>query len=94
MRIAALFPLYSIYSFLSICFPNAYVYLVGWTLVFQGVALYSFLMLLCDFLAPNDRHRVEFFASLRIPQMYNRSITTDGISWLKVSPLIFKSVEA
>ncbi|KAJ5595974.1 hypothetical protein N7450_002432 [Penicillium hetheringtonii] len=83
MRIAALFPLYSIYSFLSICFPNAYVYLVGWTLVFQGIALYSFLMLLCDFLAPNDRHRVEFFASLRIPQMYNKSKTTDGLSWLK-----------
>ncbi|KAL3455171.1 organic solute transporter Ostalpha-domain-containing protein [Aspergillus heterothallicus] len=83
MRIATLFPLYTIYSFLSICFPNAYVYLVGWTKVFQGVALYWFLMLLCDFVTPNDQHRAEFFASLRIPKPFSRTDTRDGLSWLK-----------
>ncbi|KAJ5987764.1 hypothetical protein N7481_002974 [Penicillium waksmanii] len=84
MRIATLFPLYTVYSLLSICFPNAYVYLVGWTKVFQGIALYWFLMLLCDFVTPNDRHRAEFFASLRIPKRYSTTKTTDGLSWLKV----------
>ncbi|KAJ5688771.1 hypothetical protein N7462_003163 [Penicillium macrosclerotiorum] len=80
MRIAMLFPLYSILSFFAICFPNSYVYLVGWIEVFQGLALYNFLMLLCDFLAPNDRHRVYFFANLRIPSKTGE--TTDGLSWL------------
>ncbi|KAJ5089734.1 hypothetical protein N7532_008418 [Penicillium argentinense] len=82
MRIAIVLPIYSIFSFLSICFPDAYVYLIGWVEVFQGIALYSFLMLLCDFLAPNDRHKVYFFASLRIPSSYNKDKTTDGLSWL------------
>lgn len=89
MRIATLFPLYTIYSFLSICFPNAYVYLVGWTKVFQGVALYWFLMLLCDFVVPNDQHRAEFFASLKIPKILSRTETIDGLSWLKVGYLVF-----
>lgn len=87
MRIATLFPLYTFYSFLSICFPNAYVYLGGWTKVFQGVALYWFLMLLCDFAVPKDQHRAEFFASLRIPKTFSTTKTTDGLSWLKVSYL-------
>lgn len=89
MRIATLFPLYTIYSLLSICFPNAYVYLVGWTKLFQGIALYWFLMLLCDFVVPKDRHRAEFFASLKIPKRYSTSKTTDGLSSLKVSILTY-----
>ncbi|KAJ5114254.1 hypothetical protein NUU61_000013, partial [Penicillium alfredii] len=83
MRIATLFPLYTIYSLLSVCFPNAYVYMFGWTKVFQGVALYWFLMLLCDFVVPDDQHRIEFFASLRIQKGYSRTKITDGLSWLK-----------
>ncbi|KAJ5984242.1 hypothetical protein N7481_006341 [Penicillium waksmanii] len=85
MRIASMFPIYSIFSLLSICFPDTYVYLNGWVKFFQGIAMYSFFMLLCDFLAPNDRHRVEFFASLRIPSRFDKSNTTDGLSWLKRS---------
>ena len=88
MRIATLFPLYTIYSFLSVCFPNAYVYLVGWTKVFQGVALYWFLMLLCDFVVPNDSHRAEFFASTRVLKRYSKTNTTDGLSRLKVGCFI------
>ena len=78
-----LLPLYSILSFFSVCFPSAYVYLEGWTEFFQGIALYSFLMLLCDFLAPNDQHRIYFFAFLRIPKRTNPKVTTDGLSWLQ-----------
>ncbi|KAJ5168555.1 uncharacterized protein N7482_004149 [Penicillium canariense] len=83
MRIATLLPLYSIFSIIPICFPNAYVYLVGWIEVFQGIALYTFLMLLCEVLAPHDRHRVDFFASLRIPKRSDKNATTDGLSWLQ-----------
>lgn len=56
----------------------------GWIEVIQGIALYSFLMLLCDFLAPNDRYRVFFFASLRIPGRKDKTKTTDGLTWLQV----------
>lgn len=84
MRIATLMPIYSILSFISICFPNAYVYLVGWVEVIQGIALYTFLMLLCDFLAPNDRNRIIFFSSLRIPGRTDKNKTTDGLTWLQV----------
>lgn len=84
MRIATLLPIYSILSFIPICFPNAYVYLVGWVEVIQGIALYTFLMLLCDFLAPNDRNRIIFFSSLRIPGRTDKNKTTDGLTWLQV----------
>ncbi|KAJ5899346.1 hypothetical protein N7495_004090 [Penicillium taxi] len=83
MRICTMLPLYSIFSFLSICFPNAYVYLNGWIEVFQGVALYSFLMLLCDFLAPNDQSRIYFFSSLQISERSKKSETTNGLTWLR-----------
>lgn len=84
MRIATLLPIYSILSFIPICFPNAYVYLVGWVEVIQGIALYTFLMLLCDFLAPSDRNRIIFFSSLRIPGRTDKNKTTDGLTWLQV----------
>ncbi|CEO60463.1 hypothetical protein PMG11_05090 [Penicillium brasilianum] len=83
MRIATLLPIYSILSFISICFPNSYVYLTGWVEVIEGIALYTFLMLLCDFLAPNDRNRVDFFASLRIPSRMDKTKTNDGLTWLQ-----------
>lgn len=84
MRICLLLPLYSIFSFLSICFPNAYVYLEGWTEFFQGMALYTFLVLICDFLAPDDRRRVYFFMSMRIPKKGGGGQTGDGLAWLHV----------
>lgn len=92
MRIATLLPIYSILSFISICFPNSYVYLTGWVEVIEGIALYTFLMLLCDFLAPNDRNRVDFFASLRIPSRMDKTKTNDGLTWLQVSQVSFSNL--
>lgn len=85
MRIVNLLPAYSVLSFISICFPNVYAYLEPWTEVFQGIALYSFQMLLIDFLAPNDRQRIYFFSSLNIPKAFKKGQYRDGLSWLKVS---------
>ena len=82
MRIASLLPLYAIFSFLSVCFPNAHVYLHGWIDYFQGMALYSFLMLLCDFVTPNDMHQ-GYFASLRIPKKKGSNITINGLVWFQ-----------
>lgn len=84
MRIATLFPLYTMYSLLSICFPNAYVYMYGWTKFIQGIALYWFLMLIVEFAVPHDQHRAEFLTSLTIQRRFSKNKTMNGLSLFKV----------
>ncbi|EXJ77158.1 hypothetical protein A1O3_10316 [Capronia epimyces CBS 606.96] len=85
MRICNLIPSYQILSFISICFPNSYVYLQGFTEVFQGVALYAFLMLLCDYLAPSDGDKVEFFSSLEVKRQWQPKKKRNGIAFLTLT---------
>ncbi|KIW13358.1 hypothetical protein PV08_08546 [Exophiala spinifera] len=85
MRICNLIPSYQILSFISICFPNSYVYLQGFTEVLQGVALYAFLMLLCDFLAPSDGGKVEFFSSLEVKRQWQPKKKRNGIGLLTLT---------
>jgi hypothetical protein len=84
MRICALLPAYSIISFLAICFPDAYVYLVAWLDLFQSIALYSFFLLLCDFLNPNEEQRGLIFATMRPKKGRRSSETMDGLVWFQV----------
>ncbi|KAJ5610094.1 hypothetical protein N7510_006813 [Penicillium lagena] len=51
MRISLLIPLYSGISFLSICFPNAYVYIYAWTDFVQSITLGTFFLLLNEYLS-------------------------------------------
>lgn len=83
MRIASLIPLYSIFSFLSICFPNAFVYLVPWASLFQALALGSFFLLMCEFVSPNSTQRDVFFAALELPSK-NGTTRPLGLRWFKV----------
>ncbi|KAJ5646963.1 hypothetical protein N7490_003335 [Penicillium lividum] len=85
MRIVHMLPAFSVLSYLAIVFPNSYVYLEGWTEVFQAVALYAFHMLLIDFVAPTERKRDEFFGKLKVKKIFRRHQYRDGISWLKLS---------
>lgn len=85
MRICNLLPSYQVLSFVSICFPNSYIYLQGYTEVFNGIALYSFLMLLCDFMAPTDQSKVEFFSSLETKRQWQPKKKRNGLAFLKVS---------
>ncbi|KAB8244922.1 organic solute transporter Ostalpha-domain-containing protein [Aspergillus flavus] len=85
MRICNLIPSYQILSFISICFPNSYIYLQGFTEVLQGVALYAFLMLLCDFMAPNDKSKVEFFSSLEIKRQWQPKKKRNGLAFLSLT---------
>ncbi|KAJ1716796.1 organic solute transporter Ostalpha-domain-containing protein [Aspergillus flavus] len=85
MRICNLIPSYQILSFISICFPNSYIYLQGFTEVLQGVALYAFLMLLCDFMAPNDKSKVEFFSSLEIRRQWQSKKKRNGLAFLSLT---------
>ncbi|KAF4331958.1 organic solute transporter Ostalpha [Fusarium beomiforme] len=85
MRICNLIPSYQILSFLSICFPNSYVYLQGFTEVLQGVALYAFLMLLCDFMAPDDGSKVDFFSSLETKRQWQPKNKRNGLAFLSLT---------
>ncbi|KAJ5645196.1 hypothetical protein N7507_011207 [Penicillium longicatenatum] len=85
MRIIHMLPAFSVLSFLAIAFPNSYVYLEGWTEVFQAVALYAFHMLLIDFVAPTERKRDEFFQKLKVKKIFRKNQYREGISWLKLS---------
>ncbi|OJJ83531.1 OSTA/TMEM184 family protein [Aspergillus glaucus CBS 516.65] len=85
MRICNLIPSYQILSFVSICFPNSYIYLQGFTEVLQGVALYAFLMLLCDFMAPNNRSKVDFFSSLETKRQWQPKKKRNGLAFLSLT---------
>lgn len=77
-------PSYQVLSFISICVPNSYIYLQGFTEVFQGIALYAFLMLFCDFLAPTDQDKVEFFCSLETKRQWQPKKKRNGLAFLSV----------
>lgn len=92
MRIINMLPAFSVLSFISICWPNSYVYMEGWTEVFQAMALYSFHMLLIDFLGPTERLRDEFFGNLRVKKAFKKGQYREGLSWLKVSSKVHGGV--
>src|SRR5271163_3349241 len=83
MKIAFLIPLYSVFSFLSICFPKAFVYLVPWLSVFQSIALGSFFLLMCEWVSPSETQRAVFFAALKVPD--KTGVTgAGGLTWYRV----------
>ncbi|KAJ5720452.1 uncharacterized protein N7483_008386 [Penicillium malachiteum] len=85
MRIVHMLPAFSLTSLFAIIFPNSYVYLEGWTEVFQAIALYSFHMLLIDFLAPSEKQRDIFFENFKVKKSFKKGQYREGLSWLKLS---------
>ncbi|PYH28778.1 OSTA/TMEM184 family protein [Aspergillus neoniger CBS 115656] len=85
MRICNLIPSYQVLSYISICFPNSYIYLQGFTEVLQGVALYAFLMLLCDYMAPDDKSKVKFFSSLETKRQWQPKKKRNGLAFLSLT---------
>ncbi|KAK1763080.1 organic solute transporter Ostalpha-domain-containing protein, partial [Phialemonium atrogriseum] len=83
MRIALLIPLNSLFSFLSICYPAAKVYLLPWLDVFQAHALASFFLLMCEFVSPSDDQRTIFFAAMAIPDKKAPDGGQDGLAWYR-----------
>jgi hypothetical protein len=74
MRVGNLISAFALISFLSICFPSAAVYIQPWLHVFEGFALGSFFLLLCDYVSPHRDQRDVFFATKR----------KNGMKWFKV----------
>ncbi|KAJ5273008.1 hypothetical protein N7478_008133 [Penicillium angulare] len=85
MRICNLIPSYQVLSYVSIVVPNSYIYLKGFGEVMQGVALYSFVMLLCDFMAPTDEAKVKLFSSLEIRRQWQPKKKRNGLAFLKLT---------
>ncbi|KAM0235208.1 hypothetical protein ACHAPO_006005 [Fusarium lateritium] len=73
MRVGNLISAFALISFLCICFPTAEVYIQPWLHVFEGFALGSFFLLLCDYVSPHRDQRDVFFATKR----------KNGMRWFK-----------
>lgn len=86
MRVALLIPLYSIFSFLCICFPVATVYLLPWLDIFQANSLVAYFLLLCEYVSPHHEERELFFAGLDIKDKRAPGGKADGVKWFRVNP--------
>ncbi|KAF4442354.1 hypothetical protein F53441_11782 [Fusarium austroafricanum] len=73
MRIGTLISAFAVISFLNIAFPKAAVYIEPWLHVYEGFALGSFFLLLCDYVSPNRAQQDVFFATKK----------KNGIKWFK-----------
>lgn len=85
MRIIHMLPAYAGLSFLSICWPETYVYLTAWIEYFQALALYAFTLLLIDFLAPTEAEKFAYFRSLKVKKIFRKGKYRDGVSFLKLT---------
>lgn len=85
MRVSLLVPLYSLFCFLSICFPTANVYLDPWLEVFQANSLCAFFLLMCDFISPSSEKRNDFFEKMTVLDKKSQAGKVGGLSWFRVS---------
>ncbi|EXJ86832.1 hypothetical protein A1O3_03786 [Capronia epimyces CBS 606.96] len=85
MRIGLLLPLYACISFLSICFPNAYVYIMPWIDVYQAIALATFFLLMNDLVWPTSDRRDMHLSSMAVPQKGRKAANgpLPGHTWYK-----------
>ncbi|KAJ5966507.1 hypothetical protein N7481_013221 [Penicillium waksmanii] len=82
-EICILLPLYTITSFLSICFPQAYTSLAPWLDAFQEVALGSFFLLLCEFISKDSATEIDiFFVAFEAPQKKGKPYMI-GLEWFR-----------
>jgi hypothetical protein len=89
MKIAILIPFYSIFSFLSICFPKSSVSLTPWVNVVEAFAMGSFFLLMCEFVSPSAAKRDVFFAALLVPDKKAPGGQGGGLGWYRVRGIRF-----
>ncbi|KAK1977015.1 organic solute transporter Ostalpha-domain-containing protein [Colletotrichum cereale] len=83
LRISLIIPFWSIFSFLSVCFPTAEVYLHPWLEFVQAICLGTFFLLLCEFVSPSAQHRDVFFAALTVKNKKAASREVNGLEWFR-----------
>lgn len=79
-----LIPFYAIICFLSIAFPEAFVYLDPWLEFVQSISLEAYFLLMCQFVSPSDTQRDVFFATLVIEDKKSPTGQKDGLVWFRV----------
>ena len=84
MRVSMLIPLYSLFSFLSLCFPEAKVYLLPWLDVFQANSLCAFFLLMCDYISTSHEQRDVFFAAFTVLDKKSPNGSINGLAWYRV----------
>lgn len=86
LKICLLIPFYSITSFLSICFPDIYIYTNVWFSYFEAIALATFFLLMCEFISDTNSERELFFSALQIQEKKGR-VTTGyaSVVWYRVT---------
>ncbi|KAI1265860.1 organic solute transporter Ostalpha-domain-containing protein [Xylariaceae sp. FL1019] len=86
MRIALFLPFTAALSFLQVAFPGQAVYIEPWSTYIEAVALGSFFLLLCEFIAPSREQRDVFFAAL--PPKPNpkskKKANKGGLEWFRL----------
>lgn len=85
LRISLLIPTYSLFSFLSITYPTAHVYLQPWLEVFQANSLAAFFLLMSEFISDSHQQRDIFLATLEIRDKKSPNGVMHGIVWFRVS---------
>ncbi|KAK1965029.1 DUF300-domain-containing protein [Colletotrichum sublineola] len=83
LRISLIIPFWSIFSFLSVCFPTAEVYLHPWLEFVQAICLGTFFLLLCEFVSPSAQHRDVFFAALTVKNKKAANGEENGLEWFR-----------
>jgi hypothetical protein len=83
LKICFVIPVYSLFSFLSVCFPKAAVFLEPWQAFYESLALGYFFLLLNEWISPSDSQRDLFFSALRVPQK-NDAPPLGGLEWYRV----------
>lgn len=83
-------PIYNILSFIGIAWPNSFIYLSMWRDFWEGIALASFFLLLCEFVSPSADFRDVFFAALEVPEARKarekgKPVKITGLEWYRVS---------
>jgi hypothetical protein len=89
MKVALMIPLFALFSFISVVSPQSFVYLSPWLDYFEGVALASFFLLLCEYVSPAAaRQRDVFFAALEIKDKKSPDGRGNGVVWFRVRLLL------
>ncbi|OLN88154.1 Transmembrane protein 184C [Colletotrichum chlorophyti] len=83
LRISLIIPFWSIVSFLSVCFPEAEVYLHPWLEFVQSICLGTFFLLLCEFVSSSAEHRDVFFAALTVKNKTAPNGEENGLPWFR-----------
>ena len=85
MRITYFIILYSVLSLIGVVAPRAWVYIEPWIEFYEGLALATFFLLLCEYVSPHEDRRASFFAALPVKDRKGNVKETSALNTYRVS---------